>query len=99
MVGLGGVWTEALNDVRLMPAGLSRERVIEEIQRLKGSRVLRGARGALPADIEALADSVVRIGAVVCAQPEITEIDINPLVVLPAGAGVIALDALIVTRS
>jgi acetate---CoA ligase (ADP-forming) len=96
LVGLGGIWTEALDDIRLMPADLSREQVIAEINRLKGARLLHGLRGLAPADIEALADTVMRIGALMRAREEITEIDINPLVVYPRGKGVLALDALIV---
>jgi acetate---CoA ligase (ADP-forming) len=97
VVGLGGIWTEALDDVRLMPADLPREQVVAEIDRLKGSRLLRGLRGAPIADIEALADAVVRVGALMRARAEITEIDINPLMVYGKGDGVLALDALIVT--
>jgi acyl-CoA synthetase (NDP forming) len=96
LVGLGGIWTEALGDVRLMPADLPRARVIAEIGRLKGARLLAGLRGSPPVDIAAIADVAVRIGALMRARPEIVEIDINPLMAYPAGA--LALDALIVTR-
>jgi acetate---CoA ligase (ADP-forming) len=95
VVGLGGVWTEALDDVRLMPADLPRERVIAEIGRLKGARVLTGLRGAPPVDVAAIADVAVRIGALMHARGEIVEIDINPLIAYPKG--VLALDALIIT--
>jgi acyl-CoA synthetase (NDP forming) len=95
MIGLGGIWTEALDDVRLMPADLSPERIAMEISRLKGARLLGGLRGAPAADIAALADIVARVGALMRARPEIREIDINPLMVYPRG--VLALDALIVT--
>src|SRR5262245_45169996 len=54
MVGLGGIWVEALHDVRLMPADLPRARVLEEIRRLKGAAMLRGLRGNPPADVDAL---------------------------------------------
>jgi acyl-CoA synthetase (NDP forming) len=94
LVGLGGIWTEALDDVRLMPAHLSRDQVIAEINRLKGARLLHGLRGSAPVDIAAVADVVVRIGALMRARPEISEIDINPLMAYPQG--VLALDALIV---
>jgi len=96
MVGLGGIWVEALGDVRLMPADLPRARVIEEVQKLKGAPLLRGLRGNPPADVEALADAVMRIGAAIRAEPNILEIDINPIVVHAEGA--VALDALIVGR-
>jgi succinyl-CoA synthetase beta subunit len=95
MVGLGGIWTEALDDIRLMPADLSREQIAAEINRLKGARVLHGLRGAPPVDIMAIANVAGRIGALMRARPDITAIDINPLVAYPDG--VLALDALIVT--
>jgi acyl-CoA synthetase (NDP forming) len=97
MVGLGGIWTEALDDVRLMPSDLSAEQVVAEIGRLKGARVLTGLRGAPPSDVAAVADVAVRLGALMRARPEIAEIDINPLMVYPHG--VLALDALIVIAS
>jgi hypothetical protein len=53
-------------------------------------------RGTAPADVHALAQAVMLIGAVMAARPEIREIDINPLTVYPAGEGALALDALIV---
>jgi acetate---CoA ligase (ADP-forming) len=96
LVGLGGVWTEALDDVRLMPADLSRARVIAEIGRLQGARLLEGARGAAAVDVAAVADVALRVGALMRARPEIAEVDINPLMAYPSG--VIALDALIVTQ-
>jgi acetate---CoA ligase (ADP-forming) len=98
MVGLGGIFVETLKDVRLMPASLPKERIVEECYQLKGSAMLRGVRGRRAVDVEALADVVLRIAAAMTARPEISEIDINPLTVLPSGQGAIALDALIVTR-
>jgi len=95
LVGLGGVWTEALDDVRLMPADLTAAQVAAEIVALKGARLLRGLRGAPAVDIAAIAAVVTRVGALMRARPEITEIDINPLVAYPDR--VLALDALIVT--
>ncbi len=98
MVGLGGIFVETLKDVRLMPASLPKERIVEECYQLKGAAMLRGVRGRRAVDVEALADVVLRIAAAMTARPEISEIDINPLAVLPLGQGAIALDALIVTR-
>jgi acyl-CoA synthetase (NDP forming) len=96
LVGLGGIWIETLNDVRLMPPDLTETAIVEEILRLRGAKLLQGARGAKPADIGALAKAVARVGALVRATPSLNEIDINPLVVYPEGEGVLALDALIV---
>jgi acyl-CoA synthetase (NDP forming) len=94
LVGLGGIWTEALGDARLMPPDLSRDQIVAEIGKLKGARMLTGARGAPPADTSAIADVVTCVGALMRARPEIREIDVNPLVAYPRG--VLALDALIV---
>jgi acyl-CoA synthetase (NDP forming) len=96
MVGLGGIFVETLKDVRLMPPSLPKERIVEECYQLKGAAMLRGVRGRPAADVEALADVALRIAVAMNARPEITEIDINPLTVLPSGKGAIALDALIV---
>jgi acyl-CoA synthetase (NDP forming) len=98
MVGLGGIWTEALEDVRLFPAGLSAAAISEEIAQLKGAKVLAGIRGAPPLDVAALAETAARLGALMLAYPPLDEIEINPLIVRPRGAGVLALDALMHAR-
>lgn len=97
LVGLGGIWTEALADVRVLPTGLDVAEITEEIGQLKGARLLRGMRGAPACDIVALAQTVQRIGLVIASQSEIAEIDVNPLVVFGVGEGVLALDALVVS--
>lgn len=98
MVGLGGIWVEALQDVRLISPAMSRDRIVEELGRLKAARLLHGFRGAPPVDVEAVADAVQAVARLMTTEPAIKEIDINPLVALPVGEGVIALDALIVVE-
>jgi len=97
MAGLGGLWVEALHDVRLMPPDLSHAAIMAELGKLKAAGLLEGSRGQPPADMATLADAIALIGAFLCAYPEVTEIDINPLVVYPTG--VLALDALLVTKA
>jgi acyl-CoA synthetase (NDP forming) len=97
-VGLGGIWAEALGDIRLLPIGLSEAEIVKEISGLRSAKLLAGFRGAPPCDIPALAQAVMLIGRVMVARPEIQEIDINPLTVYPAGEGALALDALIVAE-
>jgi acetate---CoA ligase (ADP-forming) len=99
MVGAGGVLVEVLEDVRLLPADLPESALADEILRLRGARILRGHRGGAPADVAAAAHVVAVVSDLVLAMPEITEIDINPLVVFPAGQGVVALDALVTTTA
>jgi acyl-CoA synthetase (NDP forming) len=100
LVGLGGIWIEALKDVRLLPADLAEEDIVAELGQLKAAAVLRGIRGEAGVDLHAIARVVSLIGAQMRANPDITEIDINPLVAYPAGSAqaVLALDALIVVR-
>lgn len=98
MVGLGGVWIEALGDVQLLPPDLPAAAVVERLRHLKGAKLLDGFRGAPAVDTEAVAEVVVTLGRLMQARPDITEVDINPLVVYGRGAGVVALDALVVTR-
>ena len=96
LFGLGGVWIEALKDVRLAPADLGHAAIVEEIGRLKAHVLLAGHRGAPPVDTDALAEVIGRIGALLRQHPEVEEIDVNPLIAYPAGTTPLALDALIV---
>ena len=98
LVGLGGIWIEALKDVRLIPADMAVDDIVVELGRLKAAVVLQGIRGAAGVDLHAIARVVAQVGAQMRANPAITEIDINPLVAYPEGQGVMALDALLVTR-
>ena len=97
LVGLGGIWAEALHDVRVLPVGLGLDEVMEEIAKLKGAPLLAGMRGAPARDVAALALTVQRVGSLVAARPEIREIDLNPVTVYGTGEGILALDALIIS--
>ena len=96
MLGLGGVWIEVLKDVCLLPADAGEQRIMEAVLGLKASSLLRGARGAANADLPALARTAATLGALICAMPDLQEIELNPLRVYPEGQGVMALDALVV---
>jgi acyl-CoA synthetase (NDP forming) len=96
MIGLGGVWTEALGDVRLLPPDLDQDAIIAELAKLRGAALLDGLRGTKPRDRQALAATAALLGRLLLASPELQEIEINPLAVYEDGAGVTALDALMV---
>jgi acyl-CoA synthetase (NDP forming) len=98
VVGLGGIWAEALQDIVVLPPDLDPSDLGAELRTLKAAPLLDGTRGAPARDIAALADIVGRIGALMRARPEIAEIEINPLVVFERSAGALALDALIVAQ-
>jgi acetate---CoA ligase (ADP-forming) len=91
-LGLGGIWIEALHDIRIVPADLSRDGIIAELQQLKAAVLLRGGRGTPAADLDAVADCAMRLGALIRSEPRIAEVEINPLRVF--GKGVLALDVL-----
>ena len=97
MFGLGGVFVEAFQDVafRVAPFGVAEARAM--IGEVKGRVLLRGVRGQPPADEDALAAALAALSVYAARHTDgIESIDINPLLVLPRGRGVQALDALIV---
>ena len=98
MLGLGGIWVEALGDVRLMAPDLTDDEIIEELGKLKTAKLLQGFRNSPPVDVKAVAAGAAALGGLMRARPDIIEIDVNPLMVHADGHGVTALDALIVTR-
>jgi acyl-CoA synthetase (NDP forming) len=98
VIGLGGTFAEALHDVRVLPANLDAAAIADEMLRLEGAALLGAFRGAPARDISAAADMAAKLGTFMQAHPEITEVDINPVVVYGEGEGAIALDALMVAR-
>ena len=98
LYGLGGIFVEALRDVSLRLCPITRLDAAEMIAEVAGSRLLQGFRGSPKADVEALADALVRVSHMAAhLEGAIAELDINPLAVLPEGRGVKALDALVLS--
>ena len=99
-LGLGGTLVEALGDVVLRAAPIDLAEAHAMIKQLRGRQILDGIRGAPPADIDALADAIVRLSQFASGHAdEIASLDINPFAVLPRGRGAMALDAVIMRRS
>lgn len=99
MLGLGGIYAEVMGDVSVRVAPIGRLEALSMIRELKAYPILDGARGRPKADIDALADVLVRVSAMaIDLRDELSELDINPLFVFPAGLGVKAADALIRSR-
>jgi acyl-CoA synthetase (NDP forming) len=95
-IGLGGVAIELFKDVAWLALPTHSQAVREALSRLRLAKVLKGFRGKPAADVDALVDAAVRFGdAFVATTPAAAEIEINPLIVLPAGRGVVAVDALV----
>jgi acetyltransferase len=98
MFGLGGTLVEVLKDVsfRLAPMWqISAERMVREI---RAFQVLDGFRGEPPADVPSIVDTMLRLSAMVCNHPEISELDINPLIVHAMGKGCSVADSRIMLR-
>ena len=100
LFGSGGVMVEVYNDVALRRCPIGREEALDMVAEVKGAKLLRGFRGKPPADVDALADVLVRVSHLaVHLEGRLAELDINPLMVLPAGQGVKAVDALVVLKT
>jgi acyl-CoA synthetase (NDP forming) len=97
LLGLGGIWVEALGDVQLLPVSAGEAQIRQALGKLRSAKLLAGVRGAPPADTEAVVKTVMAIGRLMQTVPEVVEVDVNPLMVHAKGQGVTALDALIVT--
>lgn len=95
MFGLGGVFVEVFKDVSFRVAPFDRDEALKMIAETKAYTILRGTRGSQSKDIDALADLLVKIGEIVVSNPEIKEMDLNPVAVFENGLAV--LDARIIT--
>ncbi len=98
LLGLGGIWVEALGDVQLLPVDADETQIREALSKLRSAKLLAGVRGAPPADVDAVVQTVMAIGRLMRTVPTLTEIDVNPLMVHAKGQGATALDALIVAE-
>jgi acyl-CoA synthetase (NDP forming) len=97
LFGSGGVMVEVYNDVALRRCPITRAEAQAMITQVKGARLLQGFRGRPAADLAALADTLVRVSHLAMhLEGHLAELDINPLMVLPSGQGVKAVDALVV---
>lgn len=99
VVGLGGIFTELLQDVAVRVAPVDARGARDMIESLRGVGLLRGFRGAAPRDIDALVDAIVRFSSFGAAQAHwLAEADLNPVLVLEEGKGVRLVDALFVGK-
>ena len=100
VVGFGGIYAEVLKDVVLAPLPVDRQSALEMIHRLRGIEILEGARGEMPADLEAVAQLLAAVSDAVMESPSIIQLDLNPVVVYPQGGrGCLALDTLFVLNA
>jgi acetyltransferase len=99
VMGLGGIFVEILADVAICIPPIDAAEARRALQNLKGAKLFAGARGAPPADLDALAEMAARLSWLAYDRGDhIAELDLNPVVVLPKGQGAFAVDALIISR-
>lgn len=99
MLGTGGLFVELLDDVVFLPAPVSKSSAALMLSALRGRSLLEGYRAGGSWDVEALLECVVRISEFASDHAhEIEEVDINPLIVLPVGHGVRAVDTLMILK-
>jgi acyl-CoA synthetase (NDP forming) len=96
MVGLGGIFAEALGDVTFRVAPIAQDDGIEMLRDLKGAGLLSGFRGARPVDLTQVADVLVKVGELLLTEPCIQEIDLNPVAV--SAQACVALDARVIVE-
>ncbi len=94
MFGLGGIFTEILEDVAFRVAPLTRWDAMDMMKDFRAHKILDAFRGQPPVDREVLADILIAIGTIGMEQDKVREIDINPLKILDGKP--IAVDALVV---
>ena len=95
--GLGGVFTEVFADVAFAVPPFDAARARTVVESIKGIKLLRGARGRPRGDVDALVDVVMKLQKLaVDLGDELSELDINPVMVRPEGRGVVAVDALVI---
>ncbi len=97
LVGLGGIWAESIRDNVVIVGDADRTEIREALGRLRCAPILAGGRGQAPLDVEALVDAIELLSGLLRSTPEISGIEVNPLLVRAEGQGVVALDAMIET--
>ena len=96
MFGLGGIYTETFRDVAFRLAPIRENVAKEMIHEIRSIKLLEGVRGEPPSDLTAVADCLLRLSQFVTDHPNISELDINPLLVYPRGKGAMVADARII---
>ncbi|MCX6026044.1 MAG: acetate--CoA ligase family protein [Chloroflexi bacterium] len=91
MLGIGGVYAEIFKDVAFRLAPLTPLEAEDMLEELRGAALLQSVRGGAAADREALLRAILDFSRLVAEHPELSEVEINPLIISPSGA--IAVDA------
>ncbi len=98
MFGLGGTYAELFRDTALKLHPLTDLDARELVRSVRMAKLFEGFRGSPPGDVEAVEDLLLRLSALVGDLPEVTELDLNPVKVMPKGEGYWVVDARVMVR-
>jgi acyl-CoA synthetase (NDP forming) len=87
MVGLGGIYLELFRDVQFALQPVTDREIVQMVDRLRSRRILDGYRGEPARDVEALQQMLARLSQLVEENPQIREVDLNPVMLFPKGQG------------
>jgi hypothetical protein len=97
LIGIGGIYAELFRDFQVILAPVADESAAIALQQLQGARLLSGVRGRSPLHVSGAAGCLSAVSRLIAAHPELSEIEINPLLVTPNEA--IGLDARAIAAS
>jgi acyl-CoA synthetase (NDP forming) len=99
LYGLGGIFAEVFEDVAFRVPPFTKVQARAMVEQTRSVKLLRGARGRPAGDVGALVDTIMKLQRLALELgDDIAELDVNPLMVLPKGEGVVAVDALVIAR-
>ena len=93
MFGLGGIFVEVLKDVTFRLIPLTKADAYEMVHEIKAAKILEGVRGQGPRDVDALVEVILAVSKMISENPEINELDCNPVALLEKGKGALVVDA------
>ncbi|MFX0149733.1 MAG: acetate--CoA ligase family protein [Candidatus Hodarchaeota archaeon] len=92
MFGLGGIYVEVLKDVSFRAVPLTREDALDMVRQIRAYPLLLGVRGEERRDIEGCVDIIMRLAKIILTCPDISDIEINPVLAFEQKKGVLAVD-------
>lgn len=95
-LGSGGTRTEIDADSTVLVGSITREEVHSGLESLRCWPLLTGFRGGAPGDLDATIDSALALVRALQGAPGVAEVEVNPVIVLPAGQGAVAVDAVVI---
>jgi acetyltransferase len=99
MFGLGGIYVEVMKDVAFRALPINRKEILSMVKEVRAYPLLLGVRGEEKKDLDAVVDTIIKVGTILQKCDRISDIEINPLMVYENGQGVKAVDVRILLTS